>query len=116
MKTLKSILAITFISGILTSCSSTKQTSTFKKDFKLETIEFDVKDHKVKDLLITHINKTKFKRGQPIKKSTFHKERIRIVKLIRENNNPDFSIDKISFEIDTTLSKNKFSVKTIIQN
>lgn len=116
MKTLKLIFAITFISAILISCSSTKQTSSFKKDYKLETVEYEVKDYKVKDLLITHINKTKFKRGQPIKKSTFQKERIRIVKLIRENNNPNFSIDKISFEIDTTVSKNKFSVKTIIQN
>jgi len=114
MKTLKLILAMSLIGGILTSCSSRKQTTSFKKDYKLEMVEFDVKDDNVKDLLITHINETKFKKGQSIKESTFKKERERIVKLIRENNNPDFSVDKVSFVIDTTLSKNKFSVKAIV--
>jgi len=113
MKTLKLIFALLTLIFIV-NCTSSKQTTVHTGDFKLETIEFDVKDNKIKNLLITHLNETKFKKGQSIKESTFHKERERIVKLIRENNNPDFSIDKIRFEIDTTLSKNKFSVKTIV--
>ena len=114
MKTFNLILVMSLLSGLFISCSSSKQTTSFKKDYRLETVEFDVKDDNLKDLLITHINETKFKKGQSIKESTFKKERERILKLIRDNNNPDYSIDKISFEIDTTLSKNKFSVKTIV--
>ncbi|MCD2259143.1 hypothetical protein [Psychroserpens luteolus] len=113
MKTLKLIFALLALIFIV-NCTSSKQMTAYTGDFKFEAIEFDVKDSNIKDLLITHMNDTKFKKGQSIKESTFHKERKRIVKLIRENNNPDFSIDKISFEIDTTLSKNKFSVKTIV--
>ncbi|MFK7781479.1 hypothetical protein [Psychroserpens sp.] len=115
MKILKLILAMSLISGVLTSCSSTKQTTSFKKDYQFDKVVFDIKDNNVKLLLENQINKTKFRKGQSLNTSTFIKERKRIVKLIRKNHNPDFSEDKISFVIDTTLSKNRFSVTTIVK-
>jgi hypothetical protein len=116
MKTLKLIFAMSLISGILISCSSTKQTTSFKKDYKLDKVVYDIKDNNVRLLLKNQINKTEFKKGQSLNTSTFIKERKRIVKLIRKNQNPDFSEDKISFVIDTTFAKNKFSVTTIVKN
>ena len=114
MKTLKLIFAL-FILTCLTNCSTSKQAIPLEIDYKLETVEYNATDSSIKDLLYTHMDKTKFKKGQSIKESTFIKERKRIVKLIRENNNPDFSADKVRFIIDTTLSKNKFSVTAIVK-
>jgi len=114
MKTLKLIFAL-FTFTCCINCSTSKQATALEKDYKLETVEYNVQDSGINDLLHTHMDKTKFKKGQSIKESTFLKERKRIVKLIRENNNPDFSTDKVSFVIDTTLSKNKFSVTTIVE-
>lgn len=113
MKTLQLLLALLALIFIV-NCSSSKQMTLDSGDYKLETIEFDAKDDNIKGLLLKHENETKFKKGQSLKESTFHKERKRIVKLIRKNNDPHFSIDNISFEIDTTLSKHKYSVKTIV--
>ncbi|WP_299888819.1 hypothetical protein [uncultured Lacinutrix sp.] len=114
MKTLKLIFAILIIACSI-NCSTSKQTTAFHNDYKLETVEYNAMDSSIKDLLHNHMDKTKFKKGQSIKVSTFIKERKRIVKLIRENKNPDFSADKVSFVIDTTLLKNKFSVTAIIK-
>lgn len=114
MKTLKLIFALLILTCTI-NCSTSKQVTVHENDFKLEMVEYNVKDSSIKDLLYTHMDKTKFKKGQSIKESTFIKERKRIVKLIRKNKNPDFSADKVSFEIDTTLSKNKFSVTTIVK-
>jgi NhaP-type Na+/H+ and K+/H+ antiporter len=115
MKTLKLIFAILTLACSI-NCGTKKQASVSINDYKLETVEYNVKDSNIKDLLNTHMDKTKFKKGQSIKESTFIKERERIVKLIRKNQNPDFSEDRVSFEIDTTLMRNKFSVVTTIQN
>ena len=114
MKTLKLIFAL-FILTCFINCSSSKQAIALENDYKLDMVEYDVKDNSIKDLLRTHMDKTKFKKGQSINESTFIKERKRIVKLIRKNNNPNFSEDNVSFVIDTTLSKNKFSVTAIVK-
>ncbi|WP_298758274.1 hypothetical protein [uncultured Psychroserpens sp.] len=114
MKTLKLIFALLTITCFI-NCISSKQATAYENDYKLDTVDYNVKDSSIKDLLYTHMDKTKFKKGQSINESTFIKERKRIVKLIRQNKNPDFSIDNVSFEIDTTLSKNKFLVTTIVK-
>ena len=114
MKTLKLIFAILILACFI-NCSTSKQATALENDYKLETVDYNAMDSSIKDLLYAHENKTKFKKGQSIKESTFIKERERIVKLIRENNNPDFSADKVHFIIDTTLSKNKFSVTAMVE-
>ena len=116
MKTLKLFFALSLIGGILVNCSSTEKAIDFKKDYKFEKITFDIKDNDLRLLLESQKNKTKFKKGQPLKTATFIKERKRIVTLIRKNQNPDFSENKILFEVDTTLTKNKFSVIAVVQN
>jgi hypothetical protein len=115
MKTFKLIFAAFLMCVITISCSTAKQSTDFKKDYKLEKVVFDIKDNSVRQLLESQKNKTEFRKGQSLKKSTFTKERSRIVKLIRENHNSDFSENKIRFEIDTTLADNKFSVVAIVQ-
>ncbi|GAA0763277.1 hypothetical protein [Psychroflexus lacisalsi] len=115
MKTFKLIFAAFLMCVTIISCSTAKQSSDFNIDYKLEKVVFDVKDNRVKQLLERQKNKTEFKKGQSLKKSTFTKERSRIVKLIRENHNSNFSVNKIRFEIDTTLADNKFSVVAIVQ-
>ena len=114
MKTLKLIIALLSL-AYFTNCSSSKQASVSQIDYKLETVEYNVVDSSINDLLHAHMDKTKFKLGQSIDVSTFVKERKRIVKLIRKNNNPEFSEDQVSFVIDTTFSKNKFAVTTIVK-
>ncbi|MDG5493020.1 hypothetical protein [Psychroserpens sp. SPM9] len=114
MKTLKLIFALLSITCFI-NCSTSKQASVTAIDYKLDMVDYNVTDSSIKDLLYTHMDKTKFKKGQSIKESTFIKERKRIVKLVRKNNNPEFTADKVSFVIDTTFSKNKFSVTTIVK-
>lgn len=114
MKTLKFILTILTLTCFI-NCSTSKQAIAHENDYKLEAVEYDAMDSSIKNLLYTHMDKTKFKKGQSIKESTFIRERKRIVKLIRKNKNPDFAAEKVSFVIDTTLSKNKFSVTAIVK-
>lgn len=114
MKTLKSIFALLTLTCFI-NCSTSKQATVLENDYKLETVEYNVADSSIEDLLYTHKDKTKFKKGQSIKTSTFIKERERIVKLIRNNTNSDFSADNVSFVIDTTLSNNKFSVTAVVK-
>ena len=121
MKTSKFIFITFLICGIIVSCSSTQQTVDLEKDnifdkYKFDKITYNIKDNNVQQLLENHKNETKFKKGESLKISTFTNEKNRIVALIRKNQNPDFSEDKVSFEIDTTLVRNKFSVVTTIQN
>lgn len=115
MKTFK-LICVAFLMCVITiSCSTAKQSTDFKKDYKLERVVFDIKDNSVRRLLESQKNESEFSKGQSLEKSTFIKERSRIVKLIRENNNSGFSENKIRFEIDTTLANNKFSVVAIVQ-
>ena len=114
MKSLKLIFVLLAIACFI-NCNTSKQATASINDYKFETVAYDVQDSILEDLLYAHMDKTKFKKGQSIKESTFVKERERIVKLIRENKDSDFSADKVSFEIDTTLSKNKYSVTAIIK-
>lgn len=114
MKTFKLLFALCTLTCFI-NCSTSKQATASINDYKLETVEYNANDSSIKDLLNTHKAETKFKKGQPIKESTFIKERKRIVKLIRKNNNPEFSEDNVSFEIDTTFSKNRFSVVTTVR-
>ncbi|WP_456438742.1 hypothetical protein [Psychroserpens sp.] len=117
MKTSKFIFITFLICGIIVSCSSTQQTVDLEKDNIFDKYKFDkIKDNNVQQLLENHKNETKFKKGEPLKTSTFTNEKNRIVALIRKHQNPDFSEDRVSFEIDTTLMRNKFSVVTTIQN
>jgi len=115
MKTFKLILAAFLMCVITISCSTAKQSTDFKNDYTLEKVVFDIKDNSVRNLLESKKSETEFVMGQSLKKYTFFKERSRIVKLIRENHNSDFSENKIRFEIDTTLANNKFSVVAIVQ-
>lgn len=115
MKTIKLILSAILICVITISCSTAKQSMDFNKDYTLDKVVYDIKDNRVRQILESHKNQTEFRKGQSLKKSTFTKERSRIVKLIRENHNSDFSENKIRFEIDTTLANNKFSVVAIVQ-
>jgi len=114
MKTLKLIFALLTITCLI-NCSTSKQANVHENDYKLETVEYDATDSDIKDLLDNQMDKTKFKKGQSIKTATFIKERERIVKLIRENKNPEFSEDNVSFVIDTTVSKNKYSITAVIK-
>ena len=114
MKALKPLFALVSLI-CLVSCSSSKQTTVLDEDYKLEAVDYQAEDNSIEDLLNTHSDKSKFKKGQSLRESTFIKERERITKLIRENNDPDFSIDRVSFEVDTTLSKNKFSVTAVVR-
>nr|WP_321237576.1 hypothetical protein [uncultured Psychroserpens sp.] len=121
MKTSKLIFITFLICGIIVNCSSTQQTVDLEKDnifdkYKFDNITYNIKDKNVQQLLENHKKETKFKKGESLKTSTFTKERNRIIALIRKHQNPDFSEDKVSFEIDTTLIRNKFSVVTTIQN
>lgn len=121
MKSSKFIFITFLICGIIASCSSTQQTGDLEKDdilnkYKFDEITYNIKDNNVQQLLENHKKETKFKKGESLKISTFTSERNRIVTLIRKNQNPDFSEDRVSFEIDTTLMRNKFSVVTTIQN
>lgn len=121
MKTLKFIFITLLICGIIVSCSSSQQTVDLEKDnifnkYKFDKITYNIKDKNVLQLLENHKKETKFKNGQSLKTSTFISEKNRIVALIRKNQNPEFSEDRVSFEIDTTLIRNKFSVVTTIKN
>lgn len=121
MKTSKFIFVTFLICAIIVSCSSTQQTAAMEKDnifdkYKFDKITYNIKDNNLQQLLENHKNETKFKKDESLKTSTFTKEKNRIVALIRKHQNPDFSEDKVRFEIDTTLIKNKFSVVTTIQN
>lgn len=121
MKTSKFIFIAFLIYGIIISCSSTQPTVGVENDnifdkYKFDNITYSIKDNNVQQLLENHKNETKFKKGEYLKTSTFTKEKYRIVALIRKHQNPDFSEDRVSFEIDTTLTRNKFSVVTTIQN
>ncbi|PQB04334.1 hypothetical protein [Aureitalea marina] len=114
MKTLKSIFALVSLI-CLVSCSSSKQTTVLDDDYKLTTVEYQAEDNSIEDLLNSYSDKSKFKKGQSLKESTFIQERERIAKLIRENKDPNFSIDQVSFEVDTTSTKNKFSVTAVVK-
>ncbi|WP_299229725.1 hypothetical protein [uncultured Psychroserpens sp.] len=114
MKALKLIFTLLVVTFSI-NCSTPKQGNITQIDYKLESIEYNIEDSSIKNLVQTNMDKTKFKKGQSIKESTFIKERKRIAKLIRKNENPNFSTDQVSFEIDTTVSKNKFSVTTTIK-
>jgi hypothetical protein len=116
MKTLRLISAIFLISGFFVCCSSAKRKTELEKKYKLEKIVYDVQDNNLRQLLESQKKQTVFKKGRPLKKSTFIKERKRIVALIRKNQNPNYSENKVRFEIDTTLAKNRFSVVAIVKN
>ena len=116
MKTLKLISTIFLIGGFVVSCSSAKKSRDLEKKYKLEKIVYDIQDNNLRHLLESQKKQTVFEKGQSLKKSTFVKERKRIVTLIRENQNPDYSENKVRFEIDTTLAKNRFSVVAIVKN
>ena len=115
MKAFKLIFAVLLMCVITISCSTAKQSTDFEKDYKLEKVVFDIKDNSVRQLLKSQKNKIEFRKGQALKTSIFTKERSRLVKLIRENYNADFSENEIRFEIDTTLANSKFSVVAIVQ-
>jgi len=115
MKTLKLVLAISLTCGFLISCTSLKQHTSLNKDYTLDHVILDVKDNKTEKLLKDNVTKSAFKKGQTINTSIFVKERKRITKLIRKNQNADFSETKISFEIDTTFATKKYSITTIVK-
>ena len=121
MKSSKFIFITFMICGIIVGCSSTQQTVDKEKDnifdkYKFDKITYDIKDNNVQQLLENHKNETKFKKGESFKISTFTKEKNRITALIRKHQYSNFSEDRVRFEIDTTLIRNKFSVVTTIQN
>lgn len=119
MKNLNTLI-LTISSLFIFGCSSNKKIASFeedfKQDYKLEKIVYDIKDNKSRRLLEKEVEQTKFKKGQSLAKLIFINERKRITSLIRKNINPDFSEDKVRFEIDTTLANNKFSVLAIVGN
>ena len=119
MKNLNAFI-LTVSSLLIFSCSSNKKIASFEKEpkqeYKLERIVYDIKDNKSRLLLENEVKKTEFEKGQSLDKITFIKERKRITSLIRKKINPDFSEEKIRFEVDTTLADNKFSVLAIVEN
>lgn len=96
-------------------CTSNKNISDSKLSHKFEKISFQFEDSGLNKLLPNLEKNTEFKKGQTFDYLTFIKERIRIAKHIRKNVDPDFSGEKVQFEIDTTLAEDKFSVLAIIK-
>jgi hypothetical protein len=119
MKNFKNLVLLAS-SLFIYSCASNERASEFNneetKDYKLEKIVYQIENDESRDLLQSQQEKTKFKKGQVLNKSTFIKERKRITTLIRKHLNPSFSEKNIRFEIDTTLANNKFSVLAIVEN
>lgn len=114
MKTLKIVFAIVTLCCSI-NCSTQKKTTASIKDYKLEYVEYDVKDDDLKNLMYTYIDQTNFKKGQIIDESTFRKERARILKLIRKNKNKNYPKENISFVIDTTINKYKYHITAIVK-
>lgn len=109
-------LIILFIGSFLIYCCGPQESIPHSElDYKLEKIEYQIEDSRSENLRRKLENRTEFKEGQYFDYLTFIKERKRITDLMKKNVDPNFSGEKVRFEIDTTSADKKFSVIAIIE-
>nr|WKN38902.1 hypothetical protein K4G66_09320 [Tunicatimonas sp. TK19036] len=110
------IFTLLTLSSLLTvaSCSSSQQFQT-KQEYKLDRVVYDIDDDQIRDVLKARKTETAFKRGQSLDIKTFEKERKRIERVVKQEVDPAFDKKYITFQIDTTLADQRYSIETTVR-
>ncbi len=98
------------------SCHSTKPTRPLLPGmpYRLSEISYRVDDEKLGRVVKSARRKSVFKKGQPYSIHDFDKERTRLLALLKKHGVPALNWRQISFEVDTTLADQQFSVTAVI--
>ncbi len=83
---------------------------------KLERVTFNVDNDRVRTVLEKNRNATFFKKDQLLNMDVFQKERARIVQLVQNKADVNFSAEQVKFYVDTTASADHFTVETRIKD
>jgi hypothetical protein len=111
---LRSLLTPALLSGILFSAITAKSQTQKVPEYKLEKVVYNINNDKIRDILETEKSNTSFKKGEPLNKAVFEKERVRIESLVKAKVDRSFTKDQVNFRIDTTLSNHMYAVETVI--
>jgi hypothetical protein len=110
-----SLLATVLLLAI--SCQSTKPARPLLPGMphRLSEINYRVDDEKLDRVVKAARRKSVFKKGQPYSIYDFDKERTRLLALLKKHGVPTLHWRQISFEVDTTLADQQFSVTAVIR-
>jgi hypothetical protein len=82
--------------------------------YRMSEINYRVDDEKLGRVVKAARRKSVFKQGQPYSIYDFDKERTRLLALLKKHGRPELQWRQISFEVDTTLADQQFSVTAVI--
>ena len=102
---------------LLANCQTAKKPSSQPAPgmpYRLSEISYRVDDNQLQKAVNRARRKSVFKEGQPYSIYDFDKERKRLLALLEKKGVKDLNWRQISFEVDTTLADQQFSVIAVI--
>ena len=115
---MKNLIQLALLPGLLLllSCRSAQSERSLLPGmpYRLAEITFRVDDKRLGKVINAARRKSVFKAGQPYSIYDFDKERTRLLTLLKKHGVRDPHWQSISFEVDTTLANQQFSVLTVI--